>query len=86
MPGVLDVDGYNPSGLQAPYGATGEETQKTEKKQAAAPSQGTPSQNMDKAIALISKQRIGVSALLSWSFVGDLSQRYRFRVSTNMLF
>lgn len=71
LPGVLDAEGYNPTGLQGSYGAPGDEASEEgvggsgsgharKASAASAAAEGTPLEQADKAISLMKRQRVGV--------------------------
>jgi len=73
LPGVLDAEGYNPTGLQGTYGAgTGTGTgapgdEPSEQgaghaRKASGGDEGSPLEQADKAISLMKRQRVGVRA------------------------
>ncbi len=71
LPGVLDAEGYNPTGLQGTYGAgtgtgaPGDEPSEQgagHARKASGGDEGSPLEQADKAISLMKRQRVGVRA------------------------
>ena len=69
LPGVLDAEGYNPTGLQGGYGAGAPGEEPSEEgagaragghARKASGDEGTPLEQADKAISLMKRQRVGV--------------------------
>jgi len=61
LPSKLDAEGYNPAGLQGAYGAPASTQGDSSVTTSAAPPELSPIEAVDKAIGLISRQRVAVS-------------------------